>query len=60
AKVLLSYQPKSRYSAYFVMCRAIEANEVKGYGWLIIMMAAYFFYLVLKFNVMIWSFGFLP
>ncbi|MCE5167226.1 hypothetical protein HAX54_043362, partial [Datura stramonium] len=41
-----------------IMCRVAEANEVKGYGWLIIMIDAYFFYLVLKFNVMVWSFGF--
>ncbi|KAG5587358.1 hypothetical protein H5410_047792 [Solanum commersonii] len=33
--------------------RVAEANEVKGYGWLIVMMAAYFFYLMLKFNVMV-------
>uniref|UniRef100_K4CUR4 Uncharacterized protein n=1 Tax=Solanum lycopersicum TaxID=4081 RepID=K4CUR4_SOLLC len=33
--------------------RVREANEVKGYGWLIVMMAAYFLYLMLKFKVMV-------
>ncbi|PHT52867.1 hypothetical protein CQW23_07329 [Capsicum baccatum] len=41
-----------------IACRVAEANEVKGYGWLIIMMIAYFFYLVLKFDVMGRRFGF--
>ncbi|KAK4366075.1 hypothetical protein RND71_013955 [Anisodus tanguticus] len=36
-----------------ITCRVAEANEVKGYGWLILMMVAYFFYLVIKFNIVV-------
>lgn len=41
-----------------IACRVAEANEVKGYGWLIIKMAAYLFSLVLKINVMVRRFAF--
>lgn len=33
--------------------RVAEANEVEAYGLLILMMVAYFFYLVVKFNVIV-------